>query len=111
MSSPGTEIREWLSYEQAAAHLGVTASKIRQMCRDHELVAVDQRIPAECLAAGSVVKGLSGTLRLLADAGYDAEETVRWLVTDDGSLPGTPLRALRENRGTEVRRRAQALGF
>jgi excisionase family DNA binding protein len=111
MSGLGTEARLWLSYEQVAERLGVTVSKVRHMCRDHELVAVDQRIPAECLDAGAVVKGLSGTLHLLADAGYDAEEAVRWLFAEESSLPGTPLQALRENRGTEVRRRAQALGF
>jgi len=35
---------------------------------------------------------------------------VRWLFTDD-ELPGSPITALVENRGTEVRRRAQALAF
>ena len=30
--------------------------------------------------------------------------------TDD-ELPGSPIEALRANRGTEVKRRAQALGF
>jgi hypothetical protein len=29
----------------------------------------------------------------------------------DDSLPGPPVAALREHRGTEVKRRAQALGF
>jgi hypothetical protein len=48
---------------------------------------------------------------LLADAGYDGEASVRWLFTADESLPGRPIDALRANRGTEVRRRAQALGF
>jgi hypothetical protein len=28
---------------------------------------------------------------------------MRWLFTEDDSLPGTTLRALRDNRGTEVR--------
>jgi hypothetical protein len=34
-----------------------------------------------------------------------------WLFSADDTLPGTPVQALRANRGTEVRRRAQALGF
>jgi hypothetical protein len=60
---------------------------------------------------GRVVKGLPGTLTVLSDAGYSDEESLRWLHTPDDSLPGTPIAALRENRGTEVKRRAQALGF
>jgi hypothetical protein len=50
-------------------------------------------------------------LNVLLDAGYDTEETLRWLYTADDSLPGTPAQALVENRATEVKRRAQALGF
>jgi hypothetical protein len=33
------------------------------------------------------------------------------MFTADDTLPGTPVQALQQNRGTEVRRRAQALGF
>ena len=39
------------------------------------------------------------------------EEALRWLYTPDDTLPGTPAEALRGNRATEVKRRAQALGF
>jgi hypothetical protein len=68
-------------------------------------------IPADFLVDDRVVKGLPGTLTLLLDAGFTDAEAVRWLFTPDDSLPGTPARALAENRGTEVKRRAQALGF
>jgi hypothetical protein len=50
-------------------------------------------------------------LTLLRDAGYSDEEALRWLTTPDETLPGTPLQALHENRATEIKRRAQALGF
>ncbi len=56
-----------------------------------------------------MVKGLAGTLTLLRDDNFTDEETLEWLFTPDPSLPGTPVQALRENRGTEVKRRAQAL--
>ncbi len=58
-----------------------------------------------------MLKGLPGTLTLLADSGFDDDAALRWLFTADESLPGTPVQALAENRGTEVRRRAQALAF
>jgi len=58
-----------------------------------------------------VLKGLPGLLTVLFDAGYDDESALRWLFEPDDSLPGTPVQALRENRGREVHRRAQALAF
>ncbi|HEY7274752.1 MAG TPA: Rv2175c family DNA-binding protein, partial [Trebonia sp.] len=58
-----------------------------------------------------IVKGLSGTLTVLFDCGFDDEEALRWLFTADDTLPGTPIAALYARRGTEVNRRAQALAF
>ncbi|MBA3265807.1 MAG: DNA-binding protein [Nocardioidaceae bacterium] len=100
---------------QVAEMLGVSATKVRQLTREHQLVAVrrlalrEPGIPADCVQDGSIVKGLSGTLILLADRGFSDVESIEWLFTPDDSLPGRPIDALRENRGTEVRRRAQAL--
>jgi hypothetical protein len=68
-------------------------------------------VPAEFLSGNAVVKGLPGTITLLRDAGYCAEEILRWLFTAEDSLPGTPIGALRTDRGREVKRRAQAMGF
>jgi hypothetical protein len=68
-------------------------------------------VPADFAADGKVLKGLPGTLTLLRDARYSDEEALRWLFTPDDTLPGSPVQALVENRGTEVKRRAQALGF
>ena len=39
------------------------------------------------------------------------EAALRWLFTPDESLPGRPIDALREGHKTEVRRRAQVLGW
>ena len=107
----------WLSLRDVADRLGVSPNQVRQMVRDHQLAALrhsearEPQVPAEMLEGAAAVKGLAGTLTLLADAGYDEEESVRWLFTPDESLPGRPIDALRENRGTEVRRRAQAMAF
>jgi hypothetical protein len=79
----------WIDWAQAAQELGVTVAKVRTMIREHELAAAvpvpgqGQRIPADFLMDGLPVKG----------------------------LPGRPIDALRENRGSEAKRRAQALGF
>ena len=51
------------------------------------------------------------TPTLLFDVGFDEPDALRWLFTSDDTLPGTPIQAMTEHRGTEVNRRAQALAF
>lgn len=106
---------EWLTLAAVSEQLSVPRSRVRQLLREGALVASRREgelmVPADFLQDGALVKGLSGTLTVLHDAGYDPDEALRWLFTGDDSLPGTPIQALRENRGTEVRRRAQAAGF
>jgi hypothetical protein len=98
-----------------AERLGIPVNRVHQLVRDHSLIAVREngvlRIPADFIAEGAVVKHLPGVLTVLYDAGYNEAEALRWLYTPDESLPGTPAEALRGNRATEVKRRAQALGF
>ena len=110
-----TLVDTWITLADAADRLGVSATKVRQLIRDHQLAAVRREelgepgIPEAFVQDGAVVKGLPGTLTLLADHGLDDTESIEWLFTQDDSLPGRPIDALRENRGTEVRRRAQAI--
>ncbi len=110
-------VGEWLTLPAAAERLGEPPGRVRQLIRDGRLLAArggeprEPRIPAAFVADGVVVKGLPGTVTLLRDAGYDDEAALRWLFTPDESLPGAPIDALVENRGTEVKRRAQALAF
>jgi hypothetical protein len=67
-------------------------------------------VPAAFIDDGVVVKGLGGLLTLMHDNRYDDRECIAWLFLD-ADLPGRPIDALRENRGAEVKRRAQAMGF
>nr|MDT0662124.1 Rv2175c family DNA-binding protein [Micromonospora sp. DSM 115978] len=106
---------DWLTLPDVAERLDVTISKVHQMIRERELLAVRQdgvrRVPAELVANNAVRKHLPGVLTLLADAGYDDAAMLRWLYEPDDSLPGTPAAALGGDRAREVKRRAQALGF
>lgn len=108
-------VEAWLTLADAAQELGLSASKVRQMVRDHELAMVrrqgsrEPEIPAAFVLDGVVVKGLAGTLTLLADHGLSDSAAIEWLFTPEGSLPGRPIDALREDRGREVRRRAQVI--
>jgi hypothetical protein len=110
-------VDEWLDWREVASRLGVTEAKVRTMIKDHELAGAvpspgdRPRVPAAFLDDdGLVVKGLPGLLTVLHDGGYDDRESIAWLFSD-ADLPGRPIDALRENRGTEVKRRAQAMGF
>lgn len=106
---------EWLTVPEVAERLSIPVNRVHQLLREGHLLArrIDGvlRVPADFIRNGSVVKGLPGTITVLRDAGYDDEEALRWLYTADESLPGTPVQALVENRGTEVKRRAQASAF
>ncbi len=73
------------------------------------LFSSDPRPYAEVARAAGIVKGLPGTITVLRDAGYSYEEILRWLFTAEDSLSGTPIGALRSDRGGEVKRQAKAM--
>jgi excisionase family DNA binding protein len=108
-------ISDWLTVPDAAERLAVDVTKVRQLLRERKLIGVRRggvlRVPALFIQDAAVLKGLPGTLTVLSDSGFSDDEALRWLFTPDDSLPGSPVRALVENRGTEVKRRAQALAL
>jgi len=105
----------WLTLPDVADRLRIPVNRVHQLLREDRLVAVRRdgalRVPADLVRDGEVVKHLGGVVTLLRDWRYDDEDIVRWLYAADDSLPGTPAQALVENRATEVKRRAQAVGF
>lgn len=115
MNDDLVEPADWLPLPDVADKLGVPITRVHQMIRDRMLLAVRRdgvlRVPAELVAGHTVTKHLPGVLTLLFDAGYTEQEAMRWLYTTDDTLPGTPAGALNSGRATEVKRRAQALGF
>lgn len=104
-----------LTLTEVAERMGIGPTGVRDLVRSGQLLALatdeGPRVPAEQLDGDQLVKHLVPVLRLLRDAGYSDEEALRWMSTPDDSLPGTPFQALHENRATEIKRRAQALGF
>ena len=110
-------VGDWLDWAGAGEVLGVSVSRVRQLIKEHQLAAVvpvpggGPRVPAALLMDGQIVKGVPGVLTVLHDGGYDDLEALTWLFTPDETLPGRPIDALRENRGSEAKRRAQAMAF
>ena len=110
-------VSSWLSLPEVAERLGISPSRARQLVSERQVLAVRRgenralMVPADFVQGDRVLKGLPGVLTLLYDGRFSDEEALTWLYTPDDSLPGTPVQALAENRGTEVKRRAQALGF
>ena len=114
-------VGSWLTVAEVAAQLGMDERRVRRLFRDRQLVGVRRRtgrggatevcVPSELLLDGALLPELPGTVTLLTDAGFTDEQTLRWLLTPDPTLPGSPLDNLRAGRTTEIRRRAQALAF
>ena len=109
-------VEDWLEWSEVAEQLGVSVGKVRTMIREHQLAAAvpweraGQRVPALFIQDGEPVKGLPGLVTLMHDNGYDDREIIAWVFLE-ADLPGRPIDALRENRGSEVKRRAQAMAF
>ena len=116
-----TTSEQWFSVPEAAEALGVAQRDVRNMLADQRLVAI-RRGEARALSISSlafvedqgrvvVLPSLRGTLTSLSDAGYDDEESWRWLTAANEELGERPIDALRAGRVHVVRRIAATLAF
>ncbi|HEU5267371.1 MAG TPA: Rv2175c family DNA-binding protein [Jatrophihabitans sp.] len=107
---------ELLAPAAVADQLGVPVNRVRQLVRDGQLLLVScpdgaTGVPALFVQGGAVVKWLPSVITQLRDARFTDQEIADWLHREDDSLPGSPIEALRANRGSEVKRRAQVAGY
>jgi hypothetical protein len=107
---------ELLTIPQVAEAMHLPVTRVHQHLREGQLIAVRddngvRRVPALIIQDGVIVKSLPSVITQLRDARYDDHEIVDWLFRADDSLPGSPIEALRANRGSEVKRRAQVAGY
>ncbi|WP_144412284.1 Rv2175c family DNA-binding protein [Corynebacterium uterequi] len=106
---------ELLTLGEVAERLSVPVTKVGDVLNAHKLAAVtiDGRryIPAALLAEGRLSKFVAGAITVLIDGGYDDEEILAYLFTEDETLPGRPIDALHGHGAREVIRRAQAMGY
>jgi hypothetical protein len=110
-------VGDWEYFPDLAERWDIPVTKVHNMVNDGGLLAVQigdrkvRAIPALFVLEDGPLEALKGTISVLKDAGFSEEQAIRWLYTADDSLPGRPVDALREGRKTEIRRRAQALGW
>lgn len=104
-----------LQLPDAAKVLGLAVTKVHQMVRDGELIAVKRggivSVPEAFFADDHVVRLLPGLLVVLRDGGFGDDEILRWLFTPDDTLPGTPIAVMHTDSAREIVRRAQAMAF
>jgi hypothetical protein len=105
-----------LPVDEVAQRLSQPVSRVHQLVRDGQLLSLRRDgevvVPADFVTDdGEVVKGLPGTIVVLRDGGYSDPDILRWLFTEDDSLPGRPIASLCAGRHREVKRRAQAMAF
>ncbi|GLY01835.1 MULTISPECIES: Rv2175c family DNA-binding protein [Actinoplanes] len=115
MSEPVTGPTGWITLPDVSEKLGLSISKVHQMIRDGDLIAVRRDgirlVPEDLVANDTVLKHLPGVLTVLHDAGFNDEEVVGWLYAPDETLGGNAAKALGGDLAREVKRRAQAVGF
>ena len=108
---------DMLTLPEVAEALQAPITRVHQMLRDGQLVAVTEgggprRVPGSFIQDGAIVKSLPSVITQLRDAHFGDHEIVEWLHRPDDTLTdGTPIGALRANHGVEVRRRAQVAGY
>ncbi|WP_366099791.1 Rv2175c family DNA-binding protein [uncultured Aurantimicrobium sp.] len=113
MANAKTPQTQWLTIPDLMEVLGLNQSQVRRLIEDNVLAAtrVDGvlKVPADFIHDGEPLPALQGTIVLLRDVGFDGDELVQWLITEEESLTVSPVDALKAGRKAEVRRIAQAL--
>jgi hypothetical protein len=108
---------DWLTLPALADAIGQPLPKVRDLLRERRLIAVERGrppvkyVPAAFVADGRLIKGLTGTVTVLRDAGFTDAEALRWLLTEDPAIGDRPVDAMAAGRDSSVKRRAQALAF
>jgi hypothetical protein len=105
-----------LPLPDVADQLGLAVTRVHQMLRDHQILAVRRDgvagVPKDFFdSTGAVAKHVTGLITVMRDAKYTDEEILGWIYADDETLPGRPIDALHGPLAREVLRRAAAEPF
>ena len=110
---PDTEL---LPLPDVAGMLGIPVTRVHDLLREGTLLAVRRAkvvsVPAAFFDTDrEILRFLPSLVSVLRDGGYRDDEILRWMFTEDDTLPGRPVDALHGDLAREVIRRAQAMAF
>jgi len=101
-----------LELDEAAKRLGVSGNRLRTLIREHNLLAASRNgipvIPEAFFGTRGLAKHFEGLVAVLLDGGFDRDEAMGWLFTEQADLGLRPADALHTHSAREVIRRAQA---
>ena len=104
---------DWLTLPDLVELLGEPLGRVRRLLDEHYLVGSRRdgvlRVPAAFIVDGRPLPSLRGTIIVLHDVGFDADETIDWLLTPEETIGVAPIEALLAGRKSEVRRVAATL--
>ncbi len=110
-------VADWLTIPEIAEQLCLKVTRVHQMIADRALLALRhpetgvRMVPELFIDQAGPLKALKGTITVLEHGGFNDQEAITWLFTEDTTLPGRPIDALIQGRKTEIRRRAAALAW
>lgn len=109
-----------LPTDEVCRLLGIEERRLKQLIRDRVLIEARadngvRGVPRDVLVKGAngwePLPFLQGTLTLLADDGFTAEESLAWLYAEQDELGERPIDALTSGRHHRVNRIASTLAF
>lgn len=109
-----------LPTDEVCRLLGIEERRLKQLIRDRVLIEARgddgvRGVPQDVLVKGAngwePLPFLQGTLTLLADDGFTAEESLAWLYAEQDELGERPIDALTSGRHHRVNRIASTLAF
>ncbi|WP_297850729.1 Rv2175c family DNA-binding protein [uncultured Corynebacterium sp.] len=105
-----------LSFPEVAERIDVPVTKVHDYVNAGKLVSYKKAgkkyIPELMLENGNELsKFIAGAITVMLDGGFNQDEILAYLFTEDESLPGRPIDALHGHGAREVIRRAQAMAF
>jgi hypothetical protein len=93
--------------------LDETPGRVRRLLDEHYLIGSRRNgvfaVPAIFIVDGRPLSSLRGTVMALQDVGFDDDEVIDWLMTEEESLGRTPIAALLDGHKSAVRRIARTL--
>ena len=103
----------WLTIPELVEVLDETPGRVRRLLDEHYLIGSRRNgvfaVPEIFIADGRPLSSLRGTVIALQDVGFDDDEVIDWLTTEEDTLGRTPIAALLDGHKSAVRRIARTL--